>query len=180
MASISSPVESESPTSDPSKYSAQLPLVFVPREVGVNSSISSSFPATFGTAESTVVESRIRPSGRTLNASIVSPLVSSPTSIPLKYILNVPAVLGPSEVASKRTISCGVKAIPLRVTLALKDIRIVSASTKDIPIRSGLPAPTSEPSKNRLQFCPSKYRISSSAKETPPTVPLPANEAKKE
>ena len=76
----------------------------------------------------------------------------------------------PSEVASKRTTSCGVTEIPLTVTALLKDIRIVSESSREKAKRSGLPTPTSEPSKNRVQFCPSNFQMSSSEEEMPPIV----------
>ena len=65
------------------------------------------------------------------------------------------------------------------VMAVLNDISNVSASTVANASVSRLPTPTSEPSKYRLQVTPSKRRISSSAKETPPTLPLLANEAKK-
>jgi len=84
--------------------------------------------------------------------------------------------LVPNEVASNRRTSCGVAVMPLTVTLALKAIRSVSASTTEKPKRSGLPTPTSEPSKNKLQFVPSNFRMSSSEEETPPIVWLLVNE----
>ena len=68
----------------------------------------------------------------------------------------------------------------MTVTELLNDIRRVSESTMENPNRSGLPTPTSDPSKNRLQFVPTKRRMSSSAKAAPPTLPLLVNEAKRE
>src|SRR5215213_6822034 len=65
------------------------------------------------------------------------------------------------------------------VIAVLKDISSVSASTMANANVSRLPTPTSEPSKNRLQLTPSNRIISSSAKETPPTLPLLANETRK-
>src|ERR1044071_554635 len=171
-ASISSPLVSDRPTSEPSKYIAHVPLVVLPRAVGVNASTSSSLaeltPVTTGLP---VVEINRRPSESRDRESIFSFVVSSkPTSLPSKYKLNVPAVLLPNEVASKRRISCGVAVIPLTVTLAVKDIKMESESRNENPKRSGLPTPTSEPSNNTLQFVPSNFRISSSAEDTPPIV----------
>lgn len=95
-------------TSDPSKYHAQVPLVVAPRAVGVKARMSSSArPLRPGTVGLPVVEINMLPSNRMSSASMFSLVVSSPTSIPLKYGLNVPAVLAPNEVASKRTISVG-------------------------------------------------------------------------
>ena len=104
-ASTSSLLESANPTSEPSKYNDQLPLVTAPSEVGENANISSSRPLTPGTAELPVVEIKIRPSASRLNASMLSALISSPTSEPSKYMLNIPAVVLPSEVASNCTTS---------------------------------------------------------------------------
>lgn len=175
--SISSLLLSARPTSEPSKYKAHVPAVTLPSEVGVNASTSSSARLASPEIEGLpLVETSNRPSESSVSESIVSLLDSSPTSLPSKYRLNVPAVRLPSEVASKRRISCGAAVIPLTVTLELKDIRIVSASTMENAKRSGLPTPTSEPSKKRLQPVPLKCRMSSSANATPPTVPLPVND----
>src|SRR5215208_4502704 len=104
-ASTSSLLESANPTSEPSKYIDQLPLVTFPSDVEEKANISSSTALTPGTAELPVVEIKIRPSPSKLNASMLSALVSNPTSEPSKYMLNVPAVVLPSEVASNCTTS---------------------------------------------------------------------------
>lgn len=115
--------------------------------------------------------------GSRLTASMFSAATSNPTSIPLKYMKNVPVVSLPSgDDASKRRMSRGVTAIPLTVKAVLNDIRSVSASTIAKANRSELATPMSDPSKKRLQFAPSKRRMSSSADATPPTVALPVNE----
>lgn len=181
---MSSLLESANPTSEPSKYNDQVPLVSAPNVVGVNSKISSSrplttMPPTPGTEALPVVEISTWPLGSRLTESMFSPFVSSPTSAPFKYILNVPAVFAPSEVASNCTTSRGAIARPLRVMALLNDIRIVSASTMENANKSRLETPTSTPSKNRLQVTPSNCTISSSEKETPPTLPLLVNEAKR-
>ena len=176
-ASTSSPLVSANPTSDPSKYINHVPLVSAPNVVEVNASMSSSRPpVTPETVGLPVVEISIRPSTSRVTESMFSAATSSPTSMPLRYMLNVPAVTGPSEVASNCRTSRWVTAIPFTVKAVLKDMRIVSASTKENAKRSEPPTPTSEPSKIKLQFVPSKRRISSSADATPPTVPLPVNE----
>lgn len=174
--SISSPLLSASPTSEPSKYIAHDPVVLLPKDTGVKANISSSLPETPGTEGLPVVEIKMRPSGSTLNESILSLVVLRPTSLPSMYMLNVPAVVVPSDVASKRTISWGAIVRPPTVMALLKDIRMVSESTTDMAKTSTLPNPTSEPSNSMLQFCPLKYRISSSVKERPSTVPLDAKE----
>src|SRR5215207_8311461 len=173
---MSSLLLSANPTSEPSKYIAQLPLVVLPSEVDVKARISSSFPVTPGTDGLPVVEIKMRPSGRTLTASMFSAVVSNPTSLPSRYMLNIPAVVLPTEVALNCAISLGVKAIPLSVIEVLKLNRNVLSLTTLKPKTSG-DAPTSEPSKNRLQALPSNRRISSSANVTPLTVPLLENEA---
>jgi hypothetical protein len=81
------------------------------------------------------------------------------------------------DVASKRMISWGVKGIPFNVTELENLIRSIFSLTTAKPYVSGDVTPTSEPSKYTLQAVPSKRRISSSAKETPPTVPLLVKEA---
>lgn len=50
---------SDNPTSEPSKYSVQLPLVALPSEVGVNSIISSSAAFKPGKEALPVVEIRM-------------------------------------------------------------------------------------------------------------------------
>src|ERR1043165_7858170 len=104
-ASTSSLLLSANPTSEPSKYICQVPAVTSPSEVGVNSSTSSSLPLTPGTTGSPVVESNRLPSHNRAIESMDSPLVSNPTSLPSKYILKLPTVLLPNEVASKRATS---------------------------------------------------------------------------
>jgi len=85
-ASTSSPLASASPTSEPSKYIAQLPLVTSPNEVGVKANTSSSLPKTPGTEGLLVVEINTRPSGSRLTESILSPEASKPTSLPSRYM----------------------------------------------------------------------------------------------
>ena len=61
---MSSPLVSDRPTSDPSKYIAHVPLVVFPREVGVKASTSSSrAELTPGTTGLPVLEINKRPSG---------------------------------------------------------------------------------------------------------------------
>ena len=128
-ASISSELVSPSPTSEPSKYNDQVPVVLGPKVVGVNCRISSSAaPLTPVTVGLPVVEINKLPFGRTLRASMFSLDAVKSTSAPLKYILNVPAVLLPSEVASNRAMSVGANAIPFSVMALLKDMRSESAS----------------------------------------------------
>jgi len=176
-ASTSSLLASASPTSEPSKYIAQVPLVAVPSVVGVNAKTSSSAPVTPATDELPVVESNTRPSGSKLTESIFSAVISRPTSIPFKYMPNVPAVTLPSEVASNLAISVGANVILPIVTDLSKAIRNVSASMTEKANTSVPLTPTSEPSKSILQLEPSNFRMSSSEKETPPTLPLLVNEA---
>src|SRR6266496_3010095 len=155
----------------------QVPLVTSPREVGVNANTSSSLPVVRpGTEGLPVVESNSRPSGSTDTESIFSAVVSKPTSLPSKYILKVPAVLLPKDVALKRTTSCGVTAIPLRVMALLKAIKMVLGPSMEKAERFTAPKPTSEPSENRLQFVPSNFKMSSFAEEIPPIIWLPVNE----
>lgn len=94
----------------------------------------------------------------------------------MKYILNVPAVVGPNEVASKRRMSVGANVTLPTVTEVPNASKIESAS-KRWNAKVSAVTPTSDPSKNRLQAEPSNFMMSSSAKETPPTLPLLANEA---
>jgi hypothetical protein len=149
------------------------PLVTSPSVVGVNASISSSAAAVTPTTDGLpVVEINTRPSGSELSESMFSAFVSNPTSIPLRYMLNVPVVTLPSDVASNWTTSWGPKDRLPSVMEVLNDIRIVSVSTTEKANKSRLPTPTSDPLKSRLQVAPLKYIISSSAKDTPPTVPL--------
>jgi hypothetical protein len=106
-ASVSSLLLSASPISEPSKYIAQVPLVLVPSDVGVKARTSSSFPVTPGTDGLPVVEISTRPSGSVDTASIFSDELSNPTSMPFRYMLKVPAVVGPVVVALNCTISVG-------------------------------------------------------------------------
>jgi len=178
-ASTSSLLDSARPTSEPSKYIAQVPLVAAPSVVGVKANTSSSSALTPGTEAFPVVEISTRPSESKLTESRFSPFASNPTSIPFKYMLNAPAVTSPREVASNCTTSQGAIAKPLMVMALLNAIRIVLSSTIENANRSRLPTPTSEPSKNRVQLTPSNRTISSSAKAgTLPTLPLFWNETK--
>jgi hypothetical protein len=62
------------------------------------------------------------------------------------------------------------------VTSLLKDIKIESENKREKAITSELPTPTSDPSKYRIQFLPSKPTISSSETLMPPIVRLSVNE----
>ena len=95
----------DSPTSEPSKYSAQVPLVVAPSVVGVKASRSSSFAYAPVTETLPKVLISMRPSGVTVKASISSSLVVSPTSEPSKYHVQAPAVVLPVLVGVKRRIS---------------------------------------------------------------------------
>ena len=72
--------------------------------------------------------------------------------------------------------SWGVAVKPLTVTFALKAIRIESESSREKAKRSGFATPTSDPSKNRLQFCPSNFQMSSSEEDMPAMVWLLVSE----
>ena len=83
--------------------------MFVPSVVGVKARMSSSAAlVTPVTAGLPVVEISTLPSGSTSSASIFSADPLSPISAPLKYMLNVPAVVEPRDVASNRAISFAV------------------------------------------------------------------------
>src|SRR5215213_7790855 len=162
-ASTSSPLLSANPTSEPSKYIAHVPAVTFPREVGVNASTSSSLPLVTPVTDGLpVVENNNRPSDSRESESMLSLLVSKPTSLPSKYMLKVPPVVLPNDVASKRKTSCGVAEIPLTVTELVNDINNESESSNAKAKRSLPPTPTSEPSKNKDQFLPSNFNMSSS------------------
>ena len=66
---------------------------------------SSSRAETPETETESDVEIAISPVDRSSTASTSAAVVVRPTSEPSKYMENVPAVLAPSEVASKRTMS---------------------------------------------------------------------------
>jgi len=72
--------------------------------------------------------------------------------------------------------SRGDTATPLSVMDEVNAIKIVVSLTIWNPNKSEPPTPTSEPSKYSDQVCPSKRRISSSEKVTPPIEPLEAME----
>src|SRR5262245_30989265 len=128
-----SSLASFSPTSLPSKYMAQRPAVFAPREVGVKTRMSSSAPDTPGTLTFPLVEMSSRPSPSMVKASMPSALVVlnvdelRPTSLPSKYILQVPALTEPS----------GANAVTVNLTTSSSRIvprevpPIVPASAKD-------------------------------------------------
>lgn len=179
-ASTSSLFVSARPTSEPSKYICQAPLVTFPREVGINASTSSSLAESPVTDVLPVVEISTLPSESSETESRLSAEVVSPTSLPSKYMLKVPAVVVPRDVASKRTISCGATAMPFTVTEALNAIRMLSGSRMEKPTRSTAASPTSEPSKNRLQVSPLRFKISSSAETTPATVWLSSSDTKRD
>ena len=86
-------------TSEPSKYNDQVPLVDSPSVTGLKARISSSAAETPGTVALPMVEISTWPLDSKDTASIPSLLVLKPTSTPFRYILNVPAVTLPSEVA---------------------------------------------------------------------------------
>ena len=99
-----------------------------PRLVGVNARMSSSIaPLTPVIVGLPVVEINTLPSVSTSNASMFSADAVNSTSAPLKYILKVPAVVDPKEVASNCAMSLGVYVVPPSVTFVAKDIRMVSA-----------------------------------------------------
>ena len=93
--STSSLAVSANPTSLPSKYMAQVPAVLLPRLVGVKIKRSSSSPLTPGTTKLPVVDRTMRPLASTLTASTFSTLPLRPTSLPSKYMLQVPEVNWP-------------------------------------------------------------------------------------
>src|SRR3990170_2466446 len=101
---ISTDEEVFSPTSEPSKYMANVPLVDEP-VVPLKTKRSSSAPeAPVPPNDPTVLIMRA-PFGARPMASISSPDNVSPTSEPSKYQLKEPAVFEPSEVGVKRKMS---------------------------------------------------------------------------
>ena len=95
-------------------------------------------------------------------------------------MLNVPAVVEPSELASKRTTSESsiVPATPGSAAPSVSsEKRSESGSSQLNASRRRLERPTSEPSNARLNVAtPSKKTTSSFAAEIPPTVPLASSE----
>lgn len=68
--------------------------------------------------------------------------------------------------------------MPFSVSEVVNAIRMVLVFTIWKPNKSEPPTPTSDPSNNNDHDCPSKRRISSSAKVTPPIEPLDAIDRK--
>lgn len=161
------------PTSEPSKYMAHDPLVVVPRDVAAKETRSSLFPETPVTLKGPTVLTIRLPLGAKLMASISSSVVVSPTSEPSKYIVKVPAVFDPREVGVKRTISEALT-LPMPDTIPSAS-RLSKMDPFDINSKAStsLVMPTSEPSKYMDQppVALLRDKISSSAKETLPTVP---------
>src|SRR6266508_2303045 len=145
---------------------------------GVKSKMSSSAaPVAPVTTGSPVVEINTCALERTSIASISSLGTLKPTSAPLKYIRNVPAVLRPNgEVAVNWTISEAAYVTVPNLTDLSNASRSVLAFNKSKATTSTFRRPTSEPSKIRLQVMPLNCSMSSSAKLTTPTLPSLANE----
>src|ERR671931_629769 len=87
--------EPDRPTSLPSKYIAHAPAVLEPREVGVKAIRSSAWPEAPGTEKLPAVDTSSLPLGNTAIASTFSAVPDRPTSLPSKYMLQVPVVLPP-------------------------------------------------------------------------------------
>ena len=136
---------------------------------------SSALADTPDTLTEPSVERITLPFARISKASTSSPEVVRPTSEPSKYMLNAPLVVGPSEVASKRTTSESsiVPATPERVAPSeSSENSSESASSQPNTSIRRLASPTSEPSKAMLNVeFPSNETTSSLATATPPTVP---------
>jgi hypothetical protein len=93
-----------------------------------SSSVALLTPGIAGLPE---VEITSWPLGSSASASMSSLLESSPTSEPSKYRLRLPAVVAPSEVASKRMISKSSTAPrPAIVAAPSRENKIVSLSRK--------------------------------------------------
>lgn len=162
------------PTSEPSKYIDHVPLVDDPHAVAENSARSSSTPLAPVTLQLPRKLTIRLPAGDTAIDEMSSPLVVKPTSEPSKNIANVPAVVEPSEVGVNCTMSES-STVPTPDTLGAlsKLIRIVPSESNANALMSALGS-TSEPSKyiDHVFVPVSKRMISSSANETPPTLPL--------
>ena len=163
-----------SPTSEPSKYNAHVPVVVAPSVVAVNTSKSSSLPETPVTPNAPSVLITSLPSGAKPIASISSAVVDKPTSEPSKYQENVPAVVEPSEVGVNRMISesSTVPKVPTAPSVSTLNRIVPSGIRKKASI--SLVTPTSDPSKymDHVLVALLYDRISSSANATLPAVPL--------
>ena len=163
-----------SPTSEPSKYSNQVPLVVDPRDVGEKAIKSSSLPETPVTLKEPRVLMINFPSGTKSMASTSSASVVKPTSEPSKYHWKVPVVVSPVEVGMKRMISeSSTLPKPLMVAAASRDMRILPSGIKAKASTSPV-TPTSEPSKYMLHVPVAVLyeTISSSLYATPPELPF--------
>ncbi len=137
------------PTSEPSKYNDQVPLVVDPSELGEKAIRSSSSPETPGTLKDPSVLRTNLPSGAKSIASTSSAFEVKPTSEPSKYHPNVPAVFVPSDVGMKRMMSeSSTVPRPLIVAGASSEMSmlpsVIRAKASTSPVM-----PTSEPSKYR-------------------------------
>lgn len=144
---LTSSVVAVRPTSEPSKYHDQLPLVVDPSDVEEKAIRSSSLPETPVTLKEPRVLTTSLPSGAKPTASMSSASVVKPTSEPSKYHAKVPAVFAPVEVGVKRMISesSTVPRLPT-VDAASREIRILPSDIKAKASTSPV-TPTSEPSK---------------------------------
>ena len=135
------------PTSEPSKYHDQLPLVVDPSDVEEKAIRSSSLPEAPVTLNAPRVLITSLPSGAKPTASMSSASAVKPTSEPSKYHAKVPAVLAPVEVGMKRMMSeSSTVPKPLIVAAASREMRILPSDIKAKASTSPV-TPTSEPSK---------------------------------
>ena len=144
----------------------------LPRLVGVNSNISSYDPEAPVPLNEPWVEISRFPLLSSWNPSMSSPLELRPTSLPSRYIENVPAVAVPRLLAVNSTTSESSIVRPPMVPAVLNDINISVSLITDSASISKLPRPTSEPSNSRLKSVPLKAMTSSSATLKPPTTVL--------
>ena len=90
----------------------KVPEVLSPSEFGLKVIRSLRPPEIWGTEKLPVVESRIRPSGKTKPASSFSEVLERPTSLPSKWKRKMPAVHSPSEIGTNLMRSLALKAPP--------------------------------------------------------------------
>jgi len=122
--------------------------VFVPREVGVKATRSSSSPDVPVTLNDPVVLRISFPSGANPMTSIFSLLADKPTSEPSKYHSKEPVVFVPNDVGMKRTISESSTLPRIGSVVGLRKLNnmlpsVINRKASRLPVAR----PTSEPSK---------------------------------
>ena len=188
IGSANAATSEKKPSLLPSKKSGleNVPAVEVPRADGWKMKMSSLLPVSPGTEKLPLTDSTIAPSASSAKPSTFSLDAPSPTSLPSKYIVQVPAVVLPNDVGENAKISSSPPDAPDTAndprsdTSSVPSSRSVSASMSSLFSANSTSLPSKYNSQLPVVVSPSSVAVnrqiseSSTVPEIPGTAPAAA------